>query len=592
MTRQALLGALLALVCLSYPATSWATPQTPSQPPPQTTPEATPLFPLAALEPGATGYALTAGAGNVIERFTVEVLALQHDVGTGFPVVLVRASGPLITAAGGIASGMSGSPVYLEHGGRDALLGAISFTFPETTGGLGLVTPIATMRRADPRAPEVAAFGPQLDLGDAVPVRTPLLVSGLSERASTFLAPLFSDVVAPVPLQSAGGRADDAAYRLEAGSAVSAQLVRGDVTVAAVGTVTLLEDGAFWAFGHPLVGRGAVSFALTPAYVTALVPSRSVPFKLADSGQRLLGSVTQDRPYAISGLLGKDPNFIPVTLSFSGDAGALTKRFEVTDDERFYAPLLAAATLEAFDALLQETGAGTADLAWEIELRGGRTVRVLEQATSPDDLAFAAAELAAEPLGLFSGNPFQAAAVERINISATYARAERVAEIVDAVPERRTLKPGGSLALNLRLQPYRAEPQVERVRVRLPRELRGALTLTVRGGLTPPEDDAEAPPLLSFAELLTALEENVQSSELVVEATIEGETRVLQRLSLPYLVGGSEQVEVTVRGKRGAPARAPTDEPSPEEAPETPPEDAPLEEGPPLEPSIDLGVGR
>jgi len=583
------LGALLGLL----PGAAWA--QTPVSPTPPT-----PTFPLSALSPGARGYGLTAGAGNAAERFTVEVLALQYDVGTGFPLVLVRAGGPIIEAAGGIASGMSGSPVYLGHGGRDALLGAVGFTFPGTPGGLGLVTPIATMRRADPHAdpraapPEkAAAFGPAFDPRDAVPVRTPLLLSGLSERAASLLQPLFPGELVPLPLQTTGGRArDDASYRLEPGGAVSAQLVRGDVTVAAVGTVTLVEDGAFWAFGHPLLGRGAVSFALAPAYVTALVPSRDVPFKLADSGQRVLGSVTQDRPYAVSGLVGGKPDFIPVTLTLSGDAGALTKRFEVTDDERFYAPLLASATLQAFDELLQETGAGTAELAWEIELSGSRTVRVLEQATSPDDLAFAAAELAAEPFGLFSDNPFQEADIARVDISASFERAERVADIVEVVAERTTLQPGGALGLNLRLQPYRQDPQVERLRVRLPRALRGPVTLTVRGGLTPPEDE-EGAPLYSFAELLAALEGNVQSSELVVEAEVDGETRVLERLSLPYLVAGSEAVEVTVRGPRNAPAppRNPG-APVPEEEPETTPDDDPLEERPPLEPSLDLGVGQ
>ncbi len=262
----------------------------------------TPLFPLNALQPGQRGYGLSAGAGNRIERFTVEVLALQYDVGTGFPLVLVRASGPLIDAAGGIASGMSGSPVYLPRNGQDALLGAVGYTFPNSTGGLGLVTPIETMRGSKGTA--AASFGPHLR--GYVPVRTPLLLSGLSEGASRLLRPLFSDAVSLRPLQSSGTssrRQDDAAYRLEPGSAISVQLVRGDVTIAAVGTLTLLEDDAFWAFGHPMLGSGDVSFALAPAYVTALVPSRTVPFKLADSGSRLLGSVTQDRPSAISGRL-------------------------------------------------------------------------------------------------------------------------------------------------------------------------------------------------------------------------------------------------------------------------------------------------
>ena len=575
----------------------------------------TPDFPLSALEPGQRGYALTATSPDDIARFDVEVLALQYDAGTGFPLVLVRTSGPVIDASGGIASGMSGSPVYLPHEGENALLGAVSFAFPESTGGLGLVTPIETTRQADPRAgavagsaPQVARFGPQIDLTKAVPVRTPLLLSGLSTRASTFLAPLLDDRLEPLTLGTTGASsvqtntyaAQDRAFVLEPGSAVSAQLVRGDVTVAAVGTLTLVEDGAFWAFGHPLLGQGAASFALAPAYVTAVVPSRNVPFKLADSGRRVLGSVTQDRPYAISGVLGRAPRMVPVTLSFHGEAGNLRKRFDVTADERLYAPLLSAATLQAFDELLAARGGGTADLAWTITLRGGRTVRVLEQAASPDDVAFAAAGLAAEPLGLLAANPFRPAEVERIDVTVDVRRTQRVAELVEVVPERRTLRAGGTAFVNVRLQPYRDEPTVERVRIPLPPRLRGPVTLSVRGGATAPEGDegGNGEPLLSFAELLAALETDVQSSELVVEATVDGEPRLLTRLSLPYLVSGSETVDLTVRGnrppRRDAPEPAPeTPEPDadanpdPETEPELEPEeprDPPLEE-PPLEPN-------
>ncbi len=568
----------------------------------------TPMFPLSALVPGQTGYALTAGAGNRTERFDVEVLALQYDAGTGFPLVLVRSSGPVIEEAGGIASGMSGSPVYLEHRGEDALLGAVSFTFPDSTGGLGLVTPISTMRRGAGRAQaqtaEIAAFGPKVDFSKLVPVGTPLLVSGVSARAGAFLGPLWAGALEPFSVPTASSSTQNAyarqdeAFALQPGSAISVQLVRGDVTIGAVGTLTMLEDGAFWAFGHPLLGNGPTSLALAPAYVTALVPSRATPFKLADSGRRVLGSVTQDRPYAISGVLGKAPEFVPVSLHFSGDAGTLQKRFEVVADERLYAPLLASATLQAFDELLSARRGGTAELSWDITLKGGRKVRILEQTAAPDDLAFAAANLAAEPLGLFADNPFRAADVARVDMSIRAAREERIAELVKVVPERKTLKTGGTLFLNVRLQPYRKSPVVERVKVRLPPRLRGAVTLSVRGGATPAEGEGGPRPLFSFAELLGAIEDNVQASELVVEATVAGEPRLLTRLSLPYLVSGSETVELKVRGPKAA-ARSPKPEAdsSPEANPETDPEavpeaeprEGPLGDSPPLEPSVNLG---
>jgi hypothetical protein len=95
--------------------------------------------------PGIVGFGLTEGPGGV-ERFEVEVLARQEGYGLGFPLILVRASGPAIDAGGGVSAGMSGSPVLLPHGDGDALLGAIAYTFPDSPGQLALVTPIAAMR--------------------------------------------------------------------------------------------------------------------------------------------------------------------------------------------------------------------------------------------------------------------------------------------------------------------------------------------------------------------------------------------------------------------------------------------------------------
>jgi hypothetical protein len=148
-------------------------------------------FALEQVTPGLKGYAITAGAGNKLEKFPIEVIALQYDFGLGFPLVLVKASGDFIETTGGVAAGMSGSPVYLPTSNGDALLGAISRVFPESDHKLALVTPIEQMRGV--RTLSYTPFGEEIfaGLGESVPVSTPLLLSGVSERASTQLEPLF-----------------------------------------------------------------------------------------------------------------------------------------------------------------------------------------------------------------------------------------------------------------------------------------------------------------------------------------------------------------------------------------------------------------
>ncbi|MDF1523588.1 MAG: hypothetical protein P1P87_12345, partial [Trueperaceae bacterium] len=104
-------GRLAVLVAAAlFASLAWSLGQGVPQPAPPAT--SWPAFPLEALATGARGTGLTEGPAG-IERFDVEVLARQDGFGLGFPLVLVRASGGLVDAGGGVSAGMSGSPVLL-----------------------------------------------------------------------------------------------------------------------------------------------------------------------------------------------------------------------------------------------------------------------------------------------------------------------------------------------------------------------------------------------------------------------------------------------------------------------------------------------
>ena len=506
-------------------------------------------FSLENLVPGLEGHAITAGQGNTLETFPIEVIALQRDMGLGFPLVLIRASGEFIDKTGGVAAGMSGSPVYLKDDEDDLLLGAIGYVFPSSDHNLALVTPIAAMRGVS-ESLRYTPFNESVftELGEAVPVTTPLLIAGLSERALAPLEPLFQGRISPFAAQLGSGSTelDDLSYNLEPGSALSVQLVRGDITVAGVGTVTDISGDTLLAFGHPLLGQGNVSFAFAPAFITYIVPSSVVPFKLADSGNSVLGSITQDRPAAISGTLDLEPSFLPVTLSLTGDAGNHKKQFEISNDERYYAPLLASAIFQIFDEVSERIGSGTTELSWDIRLKDGDTVRVLEQITDPFDIAFATALLAGTPLDILADNIFETPQLESIALNIVYEEEERYAEIVEVVAEKEELEPSERLVVHVRLQPYRGEPEVKTFSLELPDNHDGFLDIDFRGGMETDEGDEDGEPILSYGELLVALRDNVQSKELIIETYIEGERERLERIKLPYLVRGLETVSIKV----------------------------------------------
>lgn len=531
-------------------------------------PASAPDLPLAQVEAGMTGYGLTAGPGNVLVRFAVEVLSIQADAGPGFPLVLVRASGDFIDASGGVSAGMSGSPVYLSTVDGPRLLGAVGYVFPSADHHLAMVTPIAVMRKAADAGVHGAPDGPVAvaGLGRAVPASTPILLSGVDRRAGDMLAPLFRDKrVTPFPAQASGSlpAGDTPPYTLEPGSPISVELARGDVTIGAVGTVTAIDGDHVLAFGHPLLGIGNVALPLAPAYVTAVVSSSVVPFKLANSGQNPLGTIAQDRPAAVAGILGDGPAMIPVTLTVDAPAGSTTYHEEVAADERLYPQLAAAASQQLIDRSLEETTGGYAQIGWEIDLAGGDRLNLVEQADDPNDIAKAAAQLIGSPLHTLATNVFRAPGVSGVKINVRLSSRRSTGEIVDVVAENPTVDPGTSVVLHVRLQPYRQDPVVKTLSVELPDDASGTVTLSVRGGDVKPKETTATPQTKgrprSFPELLDALRQKPQASELVVEAPDkDGTMQRLGRLSLPFVVTGTRTVDVTLHSAEGTSAPSPT----------------------------------
>ncbi len=510
---------------------------------------------------GDKGYALTAGAGNRVERFPVEVLAVQWDGGAGFPLVLVRAGGEFIAAAGGVAAGMSGSPVYLATEEGDALLGAIGYVFPRADHDLALVTPIAVMRREQREG--APPFVDVPGIGRAVPASTPVLLTGVSARAATLLEPLFAGgAVEPLAVQGGGGTvpggSDAMDTELRPGSPLAVALAWGDVGVQAVGTVTTVEQGAVLAFGHPFLGLGKVAYPISPAEITAVVPSADVPFKLANAGDQVIGTVEQDRPGAIAGRLGVEPPSIQVELSLVGLGPSANHSFRVPADDRLYPSIVGTGVLALLDRYLNATTGGYAEVAWEIVLAGGERVNVLEQTNDPTDIAYKAAVLALSPLALLADNQFSESDVARVSLAIRLDDRQRVATLEEAVAEETTVTAGENAVVHLRLQPYRQAAIVRNVSVPIPADLEGDVTLLIRGGDVPRDtgdahvDEQEVDRPRSYPELLDALRQQVQASELVVEVvTPDGEVLRLLRTPFAFVVDGTERLTLDVVAPSG-----------------------------------------
>ena len=484
-------------------------------------------YPLNEVQRGQLGYGLTAGPQG-IERFDVEVLGLHDGFGLGFPLILVQTRGAIIDAAGGVAAGMSGSPVYLSRNDRPALLGAIAYVFPDATGGVALLTPIAAMRSAAGE-PEPAPIVRQPAARKLLHVSSPLLVNGLGQRSLTLLLEELG-AITPFPwqAQSGGGASEVAVAPLEAGSPVGVAWLRGDIDIAAVGTVTEVRGEEVLAFGHRLLGIGAVAWPLIPAEVVALIPNRSVPFKLANVGRGVIGSVTQDRSAAVVARLDARPTMLPVDLTIVTAERRVTLRFEAVRDPVLWPVLVAAASLEGIERTRGKVGPGSASIDWEISLAGAAPLRLSEQVVASGEVNLPAARLIGAPLQLLASNPFQNPQVERVSLLVRLDDLRRDSEVLKVIDDGAPAVAGEMVRLFVSLQPWRRAGVVIPVDVRWPEALDGRVEIVARGASTPPRAGEEAPRSaddnpLTFDELLVFLRERPAGGDLVIEARRPGE---------------------------------------------------------------------
>ena len=117
---------------------------------------------------------------------------------------------------------------------------------------------------------------------------------------------------------------------LEPGSAVSMQLIRGDLEVAATCTVTYVDPKQLLACGHPVLGAGPVSLPMTTADVVATLASPLNSFKIINTGVTI-GAFTEDRESAIRGVMGAQARMIPVHVAIDSPDGPRNVNVEVLD---------------------------------------------------------------------------------------------------------------------------------------------------------------------------------------------------------------------------------------------------------------------
>src|SRR5271155_3868328 len=499
----------LLVVSLSFPSYTFAQ-KSVSAPVPQN-PQ---TIAVSQIHPGMRGVAYTVFQGVKPEAMDVEVLGVLHNTnGPKGDVILVRLHGQKVEYTG-VVAGMSGSPVYIEG----KLAGALAFRIGEfSKEPIAGVTPIADMLEisALDRSPaeETAASKPSIsvvagksaspgevsalpgsteDTGKDFsnylrPIETPLVFNGFSEQAIHLFAGQFASA-GIVPVMGAGSMSDEKQPEpVEAGSAISAILVRGDMNIEATCTVTYVDPQRLLACGHPLLQFGSVDLPMTKAEVLATLPSPMNAFKIVNTTEPV-GTFVQDRHTGILGVFDRQPEMIPVTLSIHSATGVKQFHYEVLNNPKLTPVALMVTVFNALHGVNEFGEEITYRLAGSIGVKGFPEV-TMRNMFSPSENAQPAAMQAAISLGERFGriydNPFNAPAIAGVKLDFDLVRERRWARLESARTDVTEARPGDEIMLETVLAPYRGERIMQQIPVKIPTSAsKGTLRILVSDGET------------------------------------------------------------------------------------------------------------
>ncbi|HEV7682050.1 MAG TPA: hypothetical protein VGO68_08005, partial [Pyrinomonadaceae bacterium] len=467
------------------------------------------LFALEDLRPGMKGTASSVFAGTQPEEFGVEILGVLP----GFPAprqsaIIARLTGANVEKTG-VFAGMSGSPVYIDN----KLVGAIAFSFPFSKEPIAGITPIQqmidlfekgsageTQRPKEPRAVSFAQLAatdwkpslPKPAIGatsliapvsegsrlipllgqQMTPIATPVVFGGISQESLQMFAPqLMANGLLPVSGVggSAGmtpmGKATEST--LLPGTSVSVQLVRGDYSIAAAGTVTFRDGDRIYAFGHPFLGLGASDMPMSETAVVTVISNLNNSFKLSVPGT-MMGSISQDRASGVFGQLGQAPKMIPVKINLHTSRDRTeTYAYEIANDS-FLTPLLLNITVfNTITSSERSLGDSTITIKGAIDVKGQSPIEVDRRFSAGNSPILAAGSVAG-PISSLLGSGFDDVQIEGVSLDISSTDTKYAGALERIALSKTEAHRGESIEIQAYVRTESGKQFVQRIPVKIP----------------------------------------------------------------------------------------------------------------------------
>jgi hypothetical protein len=469
------------------------------------------FFALEDLRPGMKGIARTVFSGTEPEEFGVEILGVLP----GYPAprqtaIIARLSGANAERTG-VFAGMSGSPVYIDN----KLVGAIAFAFPFAKEPIAGITPIQQMidvfergsagQTQRPREPRAISFA-QLASTDwkptlpkpaitstsliapvsegsrllplmgqqMTPIATPIVFGGISQESLAMFAPQLM-AGGLLPVSGAGGSAGITPLAkanektLTPGTSVSVQLVRGDYSIAASGTVTFRDGDRIYAFGHPFLSLGASDMPMSETAVVTVIPNVNNSFKLSVPGA-MMGSISQDRSPGVFGQLGQAPKMIPVKINLHTSRDRIeTYSYEIANDS-FLTPLLLNITVfNTITSSERALGESTITIKGAIDIKGQEPIEVDRRFSAGNSPILAAGSVAG-PISSLLGSGFDDVQIQGVTLDISSTDTKYVGTLERIALSKTEARRGEKIEIQAYVRTESGKQFVQRIPVQVPED--------------------------------------------------------------------------------------------------------------------------
>ncbi len=465
------------------------------------------------ITPGMKGYGKTVFSGKRIEVFNIEVLGVLKNWEARSDMILIKMTGGPLNKTG-IIAGMSGSPIYIEN----KLIGAVSHGWSFAKEAIAGVTPISAMLNVlkiesqiedstfvhkdnswsvpvttqDPdvvnellshgilskgKSPNNTQFQ-QPFMINLTPIHTPLMVSGFDNR-SLRKSSLFFNKLGWFPFQSNKGSTNISTnlHNFVPGASVAVEIIRGDLSASAIGTVTYRNGNDILAFGHPIIQAGTTDLPMSTAHVYTILASQSGSVKMAVPGE-IIGRILQDRKPAIAGRIGKYSQMIPCQTEIRGVLN-VKYNFEIVHDKLLTPNLLQMTVESALLATEKSIGEKLINLKLDIEIAGRRKPITIENIFYDPGPSWFQIYKIVQPITTLLNNKFQNVTIRSIKLLADISETRNTASIENIRVSKKWVNPGDEIFLNIRLKPFTQEYVFLPVKIKIPNNVTRGSTIKV-----------------------------------------------------------------------------------------------------------------